>query len=41
VPALSLRRRPAQHLHGVPNIAPDALCEAMTKLGGAFDAALD
>ncbi len=29
------------HLHGVPNIAPDALCEAVTKLGDAIDAAGD
>ncbi len=29
------------HLHGVRNIAPDALCEAVTKLGDAIAAAQD
>lgn len=26
-----------QFLHGVPNISPDALCEAITHLGEAID----
>jgi hypothetical protein len=26
------------HMHGVRNIAPDALCETITRLGNALDA---